>query len=99
MMVKTICALALGALVVGCHLDKLVSGSGGPHPTSTAPPVALVFMAKPQNTQVGQKINPAVQASAVASAGVPVARADTGTMVVQLGANPPDYAKHRRTPG
>jgi len=92
MMVKTICALALGALVVGCHLDKLVSGSGGPHPTSTAPPVALVFMAKPQNTQVGQKINPAVQVSVVDSAGVPVAGADTTTVVIQLGANPPGNA-------
>ena len=50
MMVKTICALALGALVVGCHLDKLVSGSGGPHPTSTAPPVALVFTVQPPST-------------------------------------------------
>ena len=88
-MMKPICVLALGAFVVGCHLDKLVSGSGGPHPTSTAPPVALVFMAKPPNTQVGQKINPAVQVSVVDSAGVPVAGADTATVVLQLGANPP----------
>ncbi len=88
MMVKTLCVLALGALVVGCHLDKLVSGSGGPHPTSTAPPVALVFMARPQNTPVGQKINPAVQVKVVDSAGVPVAGAETTTVVVRLGANP-----------
>jgi len=92
MMMKTLCVLVLGALVVGCHLDKLVSGSGGPHPTSTAPPVALVFMVKPQNTQVGQKINPAVQVSVVDSAGVPVAGADTTTVVIQLGANPPGNA-------
>jgi len=91
-MMKTICVLALGALGVGCHLDKLVSGSGGPHPTSTAPPVALVFMVKPQNAQVGQKINPAVQVSVVDSAGVPVAGADTTTVVIQLGANPPGNA-------
>jgi hypothetical protein len=91
-MMKPICVLTLGALVVGCHLDKLVSGSGGPHPTSTAPPVALVFMTKPQNTQVGQKINPAVQVSVVDSAGVPVSGADTTTVVIQLGANPPGNA-------
>ena len=91
-MMKPICVLTLGALAVSCHLDKLVSGSGGPHPTSTAPPVALVFMAKPQNTQVGQKINPAVQVSVVDSAGVPVAGADTQTVVIQLGANPPGNA-------
>ena len=89
---KPICVVALGAVVVGCHLDKLVSGSGGPRPTSTAPPVALVFMAKPQNTQAGQKINPAVQVSVVDSAGVPVAGADTATIVIQLGANPPGNA-------
>src|SRR6266702_4141467 len=89
MMMKTpLCVLALGALVVGCHLDKLVSGSGGPHPTSTAPPVALIFMARPQNTPVGQKINPAVQVKVVDSAGVPVAGAETTTVVVRLGANP-----------
>jgi PKD domain len=85
MMKKPIRVLTLGALVVGCHLDKLVSGSGGPHPTSTAPPVALVFMAQPHNAQVGQKINPAVQVSVVDSAGVPVAGAETTTVVIQLG--------------
>jgi hypothetical protein len=89
---KPICVLALGAVVVGCHLDKLLTGSGGPHPTSTAPPVALVFMAKPQNAQAGQKINPAVQVSVVDSAGVPVAGADTATIIIELGANPPGNA-------
>ncbi len=88
MMMKTpLCVLALGALVVGCHLDKLVSGSGGPHPTSTAPPVALVFMAQPHNAQVGQQITP-VQVKVVDSAGVPVAGAETTTVAVTLGANP-----------
>src|SRR2546430_5276039 len=86
-MMKTICVLALGALVVGCHLDKLVSGSGGPHPTSTAPPVALVFMAQPRNAQVGQQITP-VQVSVVDSARIPVTGAETTTVVVTLGANP-----------
>lgn len=84
---KTICVLALGALVVGCHLDKLIGGSGGPHPTSTAPPVALVFMAQPKSAQVGQQITP-VQVSVVDSVGVPVAGADTATVSVRLGANP-----------
>jgi hypothetical protein len=86
-MMKPICVLTLGAFFVGCHLDKLVSGSGGPHPTSTAPPVALVFMAQPKNAQVGQQITP-VQVSVVDSAGVPVAGAETTTVVVTLGANP-----------
>jgi len=86
MMVKTLCVLALG-LDAGCHLDKLVSGSGGPHPTSTAPPVALVFVVQPRNAQVGQQITP-VQVSVVDSAGVPVAGAETTTVAVTLGANP-----------
>jgi hypothetical protein len=86
-MMKPICVLTLGALAVSCHLDKLVSGSGGPHPTSTAPPVALVFMAQPKDAQVGQQITP-VQVKVVDSAGVPVAGADTTTVAVTLGANP-----------
>jgi hypothetical protein len=84
---KTIYGLALGAVVVGCHLDKLIGGSGGPHPTSSAPPAALVFMAQPKSAQVGQKITP-VQVSVVDSAGVPVAGVDTTTVVVTWGANP-----------
>lgn len=86
-MMKPICVLALGALFVGCHLDKLVSGGGGP--TSTAPPAHIVFTTPPpQTATLGQKLTPAVRVSLVDSAGVPVAGFDTTMVVIALGANP-----------
>ena len=87
-MIKTICVLALGALVVGCHLEKLLSGSGGgPRPTSHGTPVGLAFTTKPRTVQAGQPIGP-VQVSVVDSVGHPVADADTTTVFVTLGTNP-----------
>ena len=83
-MIKTICVLALGALVVGCHLDKLLSGSGGgAGPTSHAPPAALRFTTQPpQSASVSQLIR--VDVSVVDSAGTPVAGAETTMVVVAL---------------
>jgi len=87
-MIKTICVLALGALVVGCHLEKLLSGSGGgPRPTSHGTPVGLAFTTQPRTVQAGQPIGP-VQVSVVDSVGHPVADADTTTVFVTLGTNP-----------
>ena len=87
---KPICVLALGAVVVGCHLDKLLTGSGGGvGPTSTAPPAHIVFTTPPpQTAPMGQTLTPAVRVSLVDSAGVPVAGVDTTTVIVALGANP-----------
>src|SRR5213082_4180848 len=87
-MIKTICVLALGALVVGCHLDKLLSGSGGgAGPTSHAPPAGLRFTTQPpQSASVSQLIR--VDVSVVDSAGTPVAGAETTMVVVALD-NPP----------
>src|SRR2546430_2744300 len=87
-MMKTICVLALGALVVGCHLEKLLSGSGGgPGPTSHGTPVGLAFTTQPRTVQAGQPIGP-VQVSVVDSVGHPVADVDTTTVFVTLGTNP-----------
>src|SRR5439155_27176924 len=59
MMMKTICVLALGALVVGCHLDKLLGGSGGGSPPpSHGTPVGLAFTEQPRTVQAGQPIGP-----------------------------------------
>jgi len=85
-MMKTICVLALGALAVGCHLDKLLTGSGGgPRPTSHAPPAGLLFATQPpQSACVSQLIR--VDVSVVDSAGVLVAGAETVMVVVALDA-------------
>ena len=85
-MMKTISVLALGALAVGCHLDKLLTGSGGgPRPTSHAPPAGLRFATQPpQSASVSQLIR--VDVSVVDSAGVLVAGAETVMVVVALDA-------------
>src|SRR2546430_2520794 len=86
-MIKTICVLALGALVVGCHLETLLGGSGGgPRPTSHAPPAGLRFTTPPKSATVNQLIR--VDVSVVDSAGTPVAGAETTMVVVALD-NPP----------
>src|SRR5438309_10452778 len=87
---KPICVLALGAAVVGCHLDKLLTGSGGgPGSTSTAPPAHIVFTTPPpQTAPMCQTLTPAVRVSLVDAAGVPVAGVDTTTVIIALGAHP-----------
>src|SRR5438105_2791135 len=88
MMMKTICVLALGALAVGCHLDKLLGGSGGGSPPPAhGTPVGLAFTEQPRTVQAGQPIGP-VRVSVVDSAGHPVAGVDTTTVFVTLGTNP-----------
>ena len=88
MMTKTLRVLALGALAVGCHLDKLLGGSGGGSPPpSHGTPVGLAFTTPPRSVQAGRPIGP-VQVSIVDSAGNPVAGVDTVTVVVTLHDNP-----------
>lgn len=85
---KQLCVAALVALVVGCHLDKLVGGSGGGSPPpSHGTPVGLAFMTQPQTAQAGQPIGP-VKVSIVDSAGHAVAGVDTTTVVIALDQNP-----------
>jgi len=94
---KTICGLALGAVVVGCHLDKLLGGSGGGSPPpSHGTPVGLSFTSQPRTVQAGQPIGP-VRVSVVDSAGQPVAGVDTTTVFVALGTNPGGATLHGDT--
>ena len=93
---KQLCIAALVTLVAGCHLDKLVGGSGGGSPPpSHGTPVGLAFMTQPQTAQAGQPIGP-VKVSIVDSAGHPVA-GDTTTVAVTLGANPGGAKLHGDT--
>jgi hypothetical protein len=78
--------LALIAVGVSCHLDKLLNGGGGVHRLSTSPPVALVFSTLPHAPRAGPL--GFVQISVVDSAGVPVVGAESTTVTVALGANP-----------
>jgi len=94
---KPICVLTLGAVVVGCHLDKLVGGSGGGSPPpSHGTPVGLAFTAQPRTAQAGQPITP-VKVSIVDSAGHPVAGVDTTAVAVALGDNPGSATLHGDT--
>jgi len=94
---KTICGLALAAVVVGCHLDKLLGGSGGGSPPpSHGTPVGLSFTSQPRTVQAGQPIGP-VRVSVVDSAGQPVAGVDTTTVFVALGTNPGGATLHGDT--
>src|SRR2546429_9728902 len=88
MMMKTICVLALGALAVGCHLDKLLGGSGGGSPPpSHGTPVGLAFTEQPRTVQAGQPIGP-VRVSVPASPGHPAAGGGTTTVFLTPGGNP-----------
>jgi hypothetical protein len=82
---KTVCAVALVALVVGCHLDKLLTG-GGNEGLSRSTPVGLVFRAEPAPARAGQPLDP-VRVAVVDSAGTPVAGADS-LITIALGSNP-----------
>jgi hypothetical protein len=78
--------LALLAVGVSCHLDKLLNGGGGVHTLSTSPPVALVFSSLPHAHRAGPL--GWVKVSVVDSAGVPVVGAESTTVTVALGSNP-----------
>ena len=85
---KALRILALIALGVSCHLDKLLNGGGGrASPPSNGTPVALVFARLPSSPRAGQPIGP-VRVSVVDSVGEPVAGVESATVTVALGANP-----------
>src|SRR2546430_17196713 len=88
MMMKTICVLALGGLAVGCHLDKLLGGSGGGSPPpSHGTPVGLAFTEQPRTVQAGQPIRP-LRGSVLRSARHPVPGGDTTTPFLTLRGQP-----------
>ena len=85
---KALRILALIALGVSCHLDKLVNGAGSPaSPPSHGTPVGLVFSRPPSGPRAGRPIGP-VQVSVVDSAGQPVAGVESTTVTIALGSNP-----------
>ncbi|HEX4628333.1 MAG TPA: hypothetical protein VH137_06030, partial [Gemmatimonadales bacterium] len=61
-------AVALVALVVGCHLDTLLKGPEGGGGGPTGPVSGLVFATGPTSGRAGQSL-PAVRVALVDSAG------------------------------
>jgi len=78
--------VALAALVVSCHIDKLLNGGGGNGPPSEAAPARVAFSASLGNARAGQPISPPVQVTVQDSAGRVTLR-DT-LVTLSLGANP-----------
>jgi hypothetical protein len=84
---RTLRILALIAVGVSCHLDKLLNGGGGAvQPLSKGTPVGLAFSSLPRAPRAGP-LGP-VQVSVVDSGGQPVAGADSITVTVALASNP-----------
>ena len=83
---KTCSAVGLVALLVGCHLDKLVNAPGGGNPPSQGPVSRLVFASAPTSGRAGQPLA-AVRIALVDSAGRTVSSADS-LISVSLDANP-----------
>jgi PKD repeat protein len=83
---KTLCALALVLLVLGCHIDKLLNGGGGKTPLSEAPPARVAFSSSLSSARAGEPISPPVQVTVQDSAGRVTLR-DT-LVTLSLGANP-----------
>ena len=81
---KLVSVLALVALVVSCHIDKLLKGGGTP--PSNAPPARVAFSSPPSSARAGEPINPPVQVTVRDSAGHVTLR-DT-LVILSLGANP-----------
>src|SRR5439155_1623333 len=82
---KTLSALALLALLAGCHFDKLFSA--GERPVSHGTPVGLTFYTTLGTARAGQRITPPVQVGIVDSVGNPIAGVDSA-VAITLGANP-----------
>src|SRR2546425_844570 len=81
---KALSLLALVALVVSCHLDKLLTGAKTP--PSDAPPARVAFSSRPSSARAGEPITPPVQVTVQDSAGRVTLR---DTMVtLSLAANP-----------
>src|SRR3989454_3199006 len=83
---RTLYPVALAALVVSCHLDKLLNGGGGNGPPSEAAPARVAFSSRPSSARAGEPITPPVQVTVQDSAGRVTLR---DTMVtLSLAANP-----------
>src|SRR5437899_3517975 len=83
---RTLYPVALAALVVSCHLDKLLNGGGGNGPPSQAAPARVAFASSLGNARAGQPITPPVQVTVQDSAGRVTLR-DT-LVTLSLAANP-----------
>src|SRR5436309_4056750 len=83
---RTLYPVALAALVVSCHIDKLFSGGGGNGPPSQAAPARVAFSSSLGNARAGQPISPPVQVTVQDSAGRVTLR-DT-LVTLSLAANP-----------
>src|SRR2546425_5243256 len=81
---KALSLLALVALVVSCHLDKLLTGAKTP--PSDAPPARVAFSSRPSSARAGEPITPPVQVTVQDSAGR-VTLSDT-MVTLSLAANP-----------
>src|SRR6059036_4286478 len=81
---KLVSLLAVVALVVSCHIDKLLTG--GKTPPSDAPPASVAFSSSLSSARAGEPISPPVQVTVQDSAGRVTLR---DTMVtLSLAANP-----------
>src|SRR2546422_10401037 len=81
---KLISVVALWALVVSCHIDKLLTG--GKTPPSDAPPARVAFSSSLGSARAGDPITPPVQVNVQDSAGRVTMR-DT-LITLSLAANP-----------
>jgi len=81
---KRVSVLALAAIVVGCHIDKLLNGSKPP--PSEGPPARVAFSSSLASARAGEPISPPVQV-AVQDATGRVTLRDT-MVTLPLAANP-----------